>query len=380
MAFEDTLDWMVGHLQRNPGAHVYHYAPYEITSLRRLSTLHASREEALDELLRQRRFVDLYGILRQAIRTSEDNLSLKTMEVFFAEAREGMVTKADQSVVEYKDVTHVVQAQQVTGFAGVPSTFALLMHRSNLAETALPALRYVTQAGGNMPPQKVAEWLEKGPAADFFVMYGATEAAARLTYVPPARLRDKLGSIGVPIPSVTIHIVREDGTLAAAGETGELVANGPNIAQGYWQNDTETAERFGPLGYRTGDLGYADADGFLFLVGRKHDMIKVGAHRVGAKEIEDVLNEHASIAEAAVVAAPHEMNGEVPIAFVTLKDTLADAERALQAHCAARLAPHKVPVRVIVEHDLPKLAGTGKLDKRTLRERALTVALPAARR
>ncbi|MCP5385460.1 MAG: TM0106 family RecB-like putative nuclease [Novosphingobium sp.] len=102
VAFEDTLDWMVGHLQRNPGAHVYHYAPYEITSLRRLSTLHASREEALDELLRQRRFVDLYGILRQAIRTSEDNLSLKTMEVFFAEAREGMVTKADQSVVEYK--------------------------------------------------------------------------------------------------------------------------------------------------------------------------------------------------------------------------------------------------------------------------------------
>ena len=103
LAFEDTLDWICDHLQRHPGAHVYHYAPYEITSLRRLSTLHASREDALDNLLRQRRFVDLYGVLRKAIRTSEDNLSLKTLEVFFAEARAGEVTKADQSIVEYKN-------------------------------------------------------------------------------------------------------------------------------------------------------------------------------------------------------------------------------------------------------------------------------------
>jgi uncharacterized protein len=101
-AFEDTLDWMADHLARHPGAHVYHYAPYEITALRRLSTLHASREALLDRLLRERRFVDLYAVLRQAVRTSEPNLSLKTMEIFFAEKREGAVTKADQSVVEYK--------------------------------------------------------------------------------------------------------------------------------------------------------------------------------------------------------------------------------------------------------------------------------------
>jgi len=101
-AFEETLDWMADHLARHPGAHVYHYAPYEITALRRLSTLHASREAVLDRLLRERRFVDLYAVLRQAVRTSEPNLSLKTMEIFFADKREGAVTKADQSVVEYK--------------------------------------------------------------------------------------------------------------------------------------------------------------------------------------------------------------------------------------------------------------------------------------
>lgn len=102
VAFEDTLDWIADHLEQHPGAHVYHYAPYEITSLRRLSTLHASREDKLDHLLRTRRFVDLFGVLRQAIRTSEPNLSLKTMEVFFTDGRSDNVTSAAQSIVEYK--------------------------------------------------------------------------------------------------------------------------------------------------------------------------------------------------------------------------------------------------------------------------------------
>lgn len=101
-AFESMIDWIAQHLRDHPGAHVYHYAPYEITSLRRLSTLHASREDLLDDLLRQRRFVDLYGVLRQSIRTSEPDLSLKTMEIFFAEKRDQAVVKADQSIVEYK--------------------------------------------------------------------------------------------------------------------------------------------------------------------------------------------------------------------------------------------------------------------------------------
>ncbi|MFC3175007.1 TM0106 family RecB-like putative nuclease [Novosphingobium bradum] len=101
-AFEATVDWMGEHLAAHPAAHIYHYAPYEVTALRRLSTLHASREEAVDRLLRERRLVDLYAVLRQAIRTSEPNLSLKTMEVFFAKKREGAVTNAGDSIVEYK--------------------------------------------------------------------------------------------------------------------------------------------------------------------------------------------------------------------------------------------------------------------------------------
>ncbi|MGE0463314.1 MAG: class I adenylate-forming enzyme family protein [Vicinamibacterales bacterium] len=258
-----------------------------------------------------------------------------------------------------------MREHEVTGFAGVPSTFALLLHRSNLEEVPLPHLRYVTQAGGGMSPAQIAQWLERGPKADFYVMYGATEAAARLTYLPPADLLRKLGSVGRAIPGVEVVVMSESGEEAKPGETGELVARGENISAGYWNNPEETAERFGPEGYRTGDLGYADEEGYLYLVGRRHDMIKIGAHRVGAKEIEDVLHEHPAVIEAAVVAAQHPLLGEAPVAFVALREPV--AESALRAFCAARLAVYKVPARVIGQKELPKLPGAGKVDRGVLR-------------
>jgi long-chain acyl-CoA synthetase len=263
----------------------------------------------------------------------------------------------------------------VTGFAGVPSTFALMLHRSNLDQVALPHLRYVTQAGGGMSPSRIAEWQARGPRAAFFVMYGATEAAARLTYLPPADLSRKTGSIGRPIPEVEVRVLTEDGREAAPGEVGELVARGANIASGYWNRPDETAQRFGPEGYRTGDLGYADGEGFLFLVGRRHDMIKVGANRVGAREIEDVLHEHAAVLEAAVVAAPHDLMGEVPMAFVALRAPLDDAEQALRAFVATKLTAYKVPPRIVIVPELPKLPGAGKIDRTALRARAADGAM-----
>jgi acyl-CoA synthetase (AMP-forming)/AMP-acid ligase II len=273
-------------------------------------------------------------------------------------------------------VLQAMQEHHVTGFAGVPSTFALLMHRSAMARTALPSLRYVTQAGGAMAPAQIREWQEKLPGVPFFVMYGATEASARLTYLEPDQLGGRLGSIGRAIPNVELRVVTDDGRVAAPGEVGELVARGSCLSSGYWNNDRETRERFGPLGYRTGDLGYADEDGFLFLVGRRHDMLKIGAQRVGAKEIEDVIYEHPSVYEAAVVAEPHELLGEVPVAFVVPRDEARWNEADLAGFCHTRLAAFKVPVRFLVRKELPKSA-IGKLDKPALRaEIARELALP----
>jgi acyl-CoA synthetase (AMP-forming)/AMP-acid ligase II len=269
-------------------------------------------------------------------------------------------------------VLGAMRDHSVTGFAGVPSTFALLLHRSNLETADLPALRYVTQAGGGMPVPRILAWLDRGPRVPFYVMYGATEAGARLAYLPPDNLRAKLGSIGRAIPNVEIQVIADNGQPAAVREVGELVARGTNIAAGYWNAPRETQEKFGPLGYRTGDLGYMDEDGYLFLVGRRHDMIKVGANRIGAKEVEDVLSEHAAVHEAAVVAAAHELLGEVPVAFVSLRAPLADASKALTAHCASRLPPYKLPSRIEICGELPKLPGAGKIDKQRLRQLAAT--------
>lgn len=274
-------------------------------------------------------------------------------------------------------VLEAMRKHETTGFAGVPSTFALMLHRSNLGAIELPHLRYVTQAGGGMPPAQIIEWLQRGPKADFYVMYGATEAAARLTYLPPADLPRKLGSIGRAIPGVEIVVITETGDRAESREIGELVARGENISPGYWKKPEETAERFGPEGYRTGDLGYADEEGYLYLVGRRHDMIKVGANRVGAKEIEDVLHQHPAVFEAAVVGASHPLLGEAPVAFVALRESLADAENALRAFCAAHLAAYKVPARVVKQLEIPKLPGAGKVDRGALRALAAEIRLEA---
>ncbi len=264
-------------------------------------------------------------------------------------------------------VLGAMHEQEVTGFAGVPSTFALLLHRSAIDTWSCPSLRYVTQAGGAMSSSKIQEWCARGPKVPFYVMYGATEAAARLTYLDPARLADKLGSIGKAIPNVEIRVVKEDGSTTAANEVGELVARGANISLGYWNDPIETERRFDRFGYRTGDLGYADEDGYLFIVGRRHDMLKLGAHRVGAKEIEDVLQDCPAVLEAAVVGAPHDLLGEVAVAFVSVRDGFTASPELLEAFCRTRLASHKIPARFILLPELPKLGAVGKVDKAKLR-------------
>jgi acyl-CoA synthetase (AMP-forming)/AMP-acid ligase II len=263
-------------------------------------------------------------------------------------------------------VLRAMQEHAVTGFAGVPSTFAFLLHRSNIRSVTLPSLRYVTQAGGPMPPARIEEWRRVMPDLPFYVMYGATEASARLTYLPPSELPRRTGSIGRAIPGVEVRVVRDDGGVAAPGEVGELVARGANMARGYWRRPEESAECFGPHGYRTGDLGFADEEGFLYLVGRRTEMLKIGAHRVSPLEIEQALHEHQAVHEAAVIGAADELLGEVAVAYVVLRDGEMATAQDVLAFARARLPEHKVPARIMLLPELPKTPA-GKLDKRALR-------------
>jgi acyl-CoA synthetase (AMP-forming)/AMP-acid ligase II len=264
-----------------------------------------------------------------------------------------------------------LEATRCTGFSGVPSTFAILLNRSNLADRPLEHLRYVTQAGGGMSPELTRRLIDTLPRQRIFVMYGATEASARLTYLDPDVLPSKIGSIGKAIPNTEVRVLREDGSEAGADEVGELVARGANLMRGYWGDPEETARVLDERGYRTGDLGRRDAEGFLWVVGRKKDMIKAGAHRISAKEIEDAILEHAEVHETAVIGVPDEILGEAIKAFVVFRehpapDAAVEAVDGLRDFLKRRLPPYKRPASIEARSDLPKNE-SGKIMKKGLR-------------
>jgi len=255
---------------------------------------------------------------------------------------------------------------EVTGFAGVPSTFTILLNRSSLGKMRFPALRYVTQAGGAMAPavqQKVAEAFAP---AQLYVMYGATEAAPRLSYLDPAVLTRKWGSIGKAVPNVDLLIVDEQGRELPQGETGEIAARGSNIMQGYWKDPEATASVLRNGLYFTGDLGRMDEEGYFYVVGRKKDIIKVKGFRVSAKEIEEVLLEIEGIHEAAVIGVDDEVLGEAIKAFVVLKQDRELTRQAMNQHLAGRLAAFKMPKYIEICSTLPKNE-SGKVLKTELR-------------
>lgn len=259
----------------------------------------------------------------------------------------------------------------VTGFAGVPSTFAILLNRSDLARRRFSRLRYVTQAGGAMPVAHIRRLLEALPGCKVYVMYGATEAAARLTYLEPSCLPARIGSVGKPIEGVRVTVRRADGTEADVAEVGELVARGANIMEGYWNDPAATAEVLDEAGFHTGDLGWKDDAGFLWVQGRTREMIKSAAHRIAPREIEEVLLECEVVDEVVVVGVPDELLGEAIVAHLTLRPDAGTGTEAIEAHCRSILPAYKVPRRIEIHACLPRTA-SGKIDRTALRERLST--------
>lgn len=259
-------------------------------------------------------------------------------------------------------------AAKVTGFAGVAATFSLLLSRTRLQDYDLRALRYLTQAGGAMAPAQIARLRQIIPHAAFFVMYGQTEATARLSYLPPEKLSEKLGSCGIAIPGVELEVRDAQAQKLPPGAVGEIWARGPNIMLGYW-NDPQMTQQVLQQGWlKTGDLAHLDADGYLFIRGRASDMIKSGAHRINPREIEEVIAELAEVAEVAVVGVADDILGETIRAVVVARPAATGGTRAVLAHCKKNLAAYKVPKFVDFVEALPKTA-SGKVKRFMLSER-----------
>ena len=276
----------------------------------------------------------------------------------------GATLVLENSLAFPQRVLAVAAAERVTGLPGVPSTFALLLRRAHLGNFDLTSLRWLSQAGGAMAPVLTDELRAALPQARLYVMYGQTEATARLTWLPPERLAEKRGACGRALPGGELRIADpRSGETLATGESGEVCARGDNIMAGYWRNEEATRAVLREGWLHTGDLGRLDAEGFLFLDGRRGDMIKSGAHRISPFEIEEVLLGFAGVEEAIAVAAVDELLGEVVKAIVVPRSGVELDPLALQRHCRDALAAYKVPKQVELVRELPRTS-SGKVVRR----------------
>ena len=261
-------------------------------------------------------------------------------------------------------------SENVTGFSGVPSTFALLLSRTKLKEYDLSSLKYLTQAGGPMAPVSINRILAEIPHIDFVVMYGQTEASARLSYLPAEKLQEKMGSIGIAIPGVTLEIRDEDGKKVSEGVSGEIYATGENIMLGYWNAPELTKDVVIDGWLKTGDLAHYDKDGYIYIDGRSSEMLKVGANRISPKEIEEVIVALDNVEEVAAIGIPDEILGQVIKVFIVPCQENDLEKRTIMAHCKKNLAIYKMPKHIEFVTELPKTA-SGKIKRYLLQEQEI---------
>jgi acyl-CoA synthetase (AMP-forming)/AMP-acid ligase II len=265
----------------------------------------------------------------------------------------------------------LMQSTECTGFAGVPSTYQILLRNSSFRDREFPSLKKVQQAGGRLPEVLIRELAEALPEAAIFIMYGQTEATARLSCLPSQLLKAKLGSIGRGIPGVGLQVIGEDGKQVQPGQVGEIVARGGNITLGYLDEPEASAEKFIEGALHTGDLATVDEDGFAYIVDRKADFIKCYGHRVSSQQVEAGILKLPDVVVAAVVGVPDEEQGEAIVAFVTLRDGSVMSPESILEHCRQHLARHMVPSKAVVLTRMPMNAN-GKILKPDLRNLAVS--------
>jgi len=259
--------------------------------------------------------------------------------------------------------------ERVTFFPAVPTHIALLERLQDVSAWDLSRVRAVTSTAATLVPSNIETIRRIFPAAQIFSMYGLTECK-RCSYLPPADLERKPGSVGVPIPGTELWIVDEQSRRLGPDQVGQLVIRGPHVMRGYWRDPTATAERVRPgpaAGERvlyTGDLCRLDGEGYLYFVARTDDVLKSRGEKVAPKEVELALHAIPGVNEAAVVGVADELLGQAIVGFV-VTDSVSEAN--VIRECQQRLESHMIPTRIIVLPAIPKTAH-GKVDKRQLWE------------
>lgn len=253
--------------------------------------------------------------------------------------------------------------QRVTHLYAVPTIYILLLN-AGLSPERLPTVRYCFSAAATMPVEVARRWEEVFGLA-VHEGYGLTETSPFAAY--NHEFAHRPGSIGTPVENVEMRVVDADDREVADGEWGEICIRGPNVMLGYWNRPADSAEALRGGWFHSGDIGYRSPDGYFYLVDRVKDMINAAGFKVWPREVEEVLYQHPSIRECAVVGLADEIRGETVAAFIVARSDCALTPSEVEAFCRERMAAYKVPRRIELVDSIPKSA-TGKVLKRMLRE------------
>ncbi len=272
-----------------------------------------------------------------------------------------------------QDVVSAIEERRITNVWLAPAMVNALLASGATEGRDLTSVRLIVDGGEKMPLPLIERILSTFPNAWFADAYGLTETVSGDTFLDKGKVTDKLGSVGKAILHTDVRVFDLDDNPVPAGEHGEIVVRGPKVCKGYWRDPDATAVAMRNGWFHTGDIGYLDEDGYLFVVDRLKDVIISGGENVASLEVERVVYEHPDVLEAAVVARPDARWNEVPVAYVVLRPGSDLDERTLDEFCAARLAKFKTPKGFRFIDELPRNP-SGKVLKRVLREREAAAA------
>ena len=282
----------------------------------------------------------------------------------------GALVKGKGVLLRWFDPTQMldmIEEHKVQRMAVVPTMLQLLLMMP-LEDRNLSSLEYITSGAAGLPGEVQRAFEERVPNCKILQGYGLTETSPTVAVQSPSSADDgtrKIGSVGQVVPGVEVRIAGEDGDALGAEEVGEITVNGPNVMLGYWRNEEATAEAIRDGWFHTGDMGKLDADGNLFIVERKKDLVIRGGFNVYPADVEGVLLKHPGITEAAIVGRPSDRWGEEPVAFVVLASSDVSIDDIME-YCQTELAKYKIPAEIRPVPMIPKTP-VGKIDKKELR-------------
>jgi acyl-CoA synthetase (AMP-forming)/AMP-acid ligase II len=258
-------------------------------------------------------------------------------------------------------VLHAIGKYTCTTFAGVPTAYHVLLRRSHIRSIKMASLRRFLQAGGPLAPQRIAEMRAAVPKPQLYVMYGQTEATARISCLEPEHLDEKLGSAGRPLDNLTVRITDEEGKALPPGQIGEICVKGPSITLGYLDEPEDTLRVFNHGWLRTGDLGHLDADGYIWIDGRKGAFLKMRGVRVGFAEVERRVAAVPGVYECAATAVPHPEAGEALVLYIVPDKGASEVINPIRR----TLPVHWTVDSIQIVSEIPKTA-SGKISRTSL--------------